>query len=123
MADSVAQSFADLYDDCAELLWIIEERTERIVALRSKRQKHLLPETSAMLLQQETSLLATYVEYSNEIRTVLNANDEDRIYECFRIRDRVADALRNLQGVSAALLASSGWQSPSFLSAKHSQAG
>ena len=123
MVDSVVQSFTDLRDDCAELLWIIEDRSERIAGLRSKRQKHLLPETSATLLEQEKSLLSVYVECENDLRALLNIHDEDRLPECLRIRDRVADALRSLQGISGALLAASGWQSPSFLAAKHSQAG
>ncbi|MEK7632838.1 MAG: PLP-dependent transferase [Patescibacteria group bacterium] len=123
MADSVAQSFADLHDDCAELLWIIEDRSERIAALRSKRRKHILPETSATLLDQEKSLLLVYTECANDLRGLLNVHDEDRLLECLRVRDRVADTVRSLQGISGALLAASGWQSPSFLAAKHSQAG
>lgn len=123
MADPVAQSFSDLSDDCAELLWIIEDRSERIVALRSKRQKHLLPETSRQLLEQETFLLAMYSKCEADLRAVLTVRDEDRLHECLQVRDRIADVLRSFQGVSGALLASSGWQSPSFLAAKHTQAG
>ncbi len=123
MDDSVAQSFLDLRDDCAELLWIIEDRSERIAALRSKRQKHLLPETSKQLLEQETFLLTLYAKCETDLRALLNVQDDDRLHECLQVRDRVADTLRTFQGVSGALLASSGWQSPSFLAAKHSQAG
>ncbi len=123
MADAVGQSLRDLYDDCAELLWIIEDRSERIAALRSKRQKHLLPETSQQLLEQEAFLLAMYAKCASDLRALLNVRDENRLQECLQIRDRVADLLRSFQGVSGALLAASGWQSPSFLAAKHSQAG
>ncbi len=123
MDDAVAQSFLDLRDDCAELLWIIEDRSERIAALRSKRQKHLLPETSTALLDQEKTLLSIYEKCASDLRELLSVRDQSRLDECLQVRDRVADILRNFQGVSGALLASSGWQSPSFLAAKHSQAG
>lgn len=123
MSDCIAQSFLDLRDDYAELLWIVEDRVTRITALRSKRQKHLLPETSTILLQQEVSLLAVYAEYTARLRALANIHDNSRLDECFRARDHIADALRSVQGISGALLAAPGWQSPSFLHAKHSQAG
>lgn len=117
------QSFADLHDDFEELLWLVNDRIERLMALRSRRRDAVLKETSAMLLKQEEMVLETYRSLAEELSVRMNDEQCDDLRGMIRVKQRIGDEVRSLQGVCASLCVAMNWQSPSFLDAGQSQAG
>lgn len=121
--DIFTQSFDDLHEDFEELLWLINDRIERLMVLRSRRRDSVLEETSAMLLKQEEMLLETYRNLAEELSLMMNDEKRDDLRGMIRTKQRIGDEVRSLQGVCASLCVAMNWQSPSFLHSVQSQAG
>jgi len=122
-SDLEMQSRADIRQDCEELLWLANDRVHRLSTLRSRHRKYLIPETSEMLLKQVTEMIRVYRDVSVELLSTMKQSKVGDIEEMISVHRRIADQLRSLQGVSAALCVAPDWQSPSFLHSQQSQAG
>ncbi len=75
-----------------------------------------------MLMKQASDMIAIYKAVAKELRSMMK-NTYSTIGDLIAQKNRIADQVRSLQGISAALCVAPGWQSPSFLSSQQSQAG
>lgn len=117
------QSRSDIRQDCEELLWLANDRIYRLSALYSRHRKHLISGTSEMLLKQADEMIGAYRDISAELSSIIKFCDSNDL-EGMMVHVRgIADRIRSLQGVSAALCVAPDWQSPSFLHSQQSQAG
>lgn len=108
------QTLLDLADDYAQLRHIVVSAQKRLAALRPHLAKGTVhPKTREALERQITHLLETY----SEVEACLAATPT------IEGKDRAADLLRSLQGLTGAFLAATNWQSPSFMHSVRSQAG
>ncbi len=114
------ETLADLVQDFAELLAIVDDNIERLNVARGQIFSNALPDTASTVEGVIDNLFVTYRRLHDELSRPLQKGD---IAELTREKKRIANIVRGMQGVVGSLIASTDWQSPSFLHAVQSQAG
>ena len=125
MLEPMTQDELDLQQDFQELLALARSAAHRLRFFRLQllTRPGIIRHTSrAALMPLLDTTLQTYTRLIAELKRALWASTEtasERITQ----KQEIADKLRLLQGITASLLVSTDWQSPSFKHATHSQAG
>lgn len=130
MDDAIKQeTLADLSADFTELLWLAETGLMRLRKFRDGWLGEGSPvreEIRRALVMLLDPIEQSYLQVSGELRlasTRLSSCSAEEIPTIIEMKKRTQDILRSLQGITASVLASTDWQSPSYLHAVQSQAG
>lgn len=111
----------DIQDDLDELLYHTEtelSRISRFQKILGAQSSAVRPETISLINNLVHEPLAAYTALRAEIIDAKKTNSDSTA-----LKQKAADLLRTLQGVTGALLAAADWQSPSYLHALYSKAG
>jgi cystathionine beta-lyase/cystathionine gamma-synthase len=123
----LADSLADLAADARELRFLAAHGSDRLADLDAELRRGVLPSTRQAVLAQARALAGRYDEILAELEAVSSlvaraaSPSELASAEC-SLR-ALADVVRSLAGVQAALVTSTDWQSPSFAHAVSPAAG
>ncbi|MBI1908360.1 PLP-dependent transferase [Candidatus Uhrbacteria bacterium] len=113
------QTLRDLADDIDELRALAAGADRRLAAFGERIADDIVsPATRDLLRRHTDDLRAAYRTVRDELAAP--SHEVDALHER---KDRIADTLRTLQGVTAAALAAADWQSPSFAHTLRSMAG
>ncbi len=118
---STYSSQSDLMDDLNELLFHTTSKIDQLnqfVKFIKSSGDAVRPQTSSAIQDLVTHCLVEFNKLHADISRTLKNNDATS-----ELKHEYADRLRAQMGVAGALLASTDWQSPSFLHSQFSQAG
>jgi cystathionine beta-lyase/cystathionine gamma-synthase len=116
---SAYSSQSDLTDDLNELLFLANSKIEQLRQFNNflaSPGDAVRPKTSALIRDLSDKYLAEYNQLKVDIVAAQN-------HPTSELKHELADKIRALSGITGALLASTDWQSPSFLHSQFSQAG
>lgn len=114
----------DLRADFEETEWIAACQRDRLIqSLAEIERAALLPATLRELRDELCRLRGRYEILLEQLAGLRAAVRPDLVRELAEDRRRLADVIRTLQGVSAALIVAADWQSPSFDHSVQSNAG
>jgi len=116
------QTRIDLAQDFLEYRTVIHNATDRLSSLKSALSPTITTESNIPIVK--TTIDSLFDQYLS-IQIAIDAADckHDEIEAIIDTKNRCFQQLRTLQGLTAAVLVSTDWQSPSFNHSLHSNAG
>jgi cystathionine beta-lyase/cystathionine gamma-synthase len=119
----------DLADDLDELLWLAESDLARLSGARVEVEsaassfRRSTYRTIVAQLSAAEAFCRSHMRASQKLLRSIRTRDRSDVEMLRRARDDLRDSLRTQQGLFAALIVGSDWQSPALLSSRHPTAG